>query len=84
MQALLEESGLAKKLSMQLEAIEYCDELAKQLLAHSKSLDGFYKTLQKAVKSVPPKSDTWYEETLEKVDAKFKWFEGAKVGEVKS
>lgn len=80
MQAILDESGLAKKLGMQLEAVEYCDELATQLMQHAHSLDGYYKTLQKGLRADPPKSESWFQDTLEKVEGKFKWFEKAKAG----
>lgn len=82
---LLDESGLAKKLGMQLETLEFCDEMSKQLLQHATSLDGFYKQLHKAVRADPPKSDSWFQDTFDKLDAKFQWFAKVKAwGEVEA
>ena len=78
---VLADATLARKLSMQLEPVEYATELSQMLLSHAVSMEALYKEFQeKTRKGVS--EDKEYRKLYKAYNEKAAWFENAKAGQL--
>ncbi|CAK9058346.1 30S ribosomal protein S6 [Durusdinium trenchii] len=76
--ATLDQAAKARKISLELQGVEYASELSQQLKQHAVLMEKFFLALQKAVGKQPPCMKT-LKELITQVDAKFHWYAKAEV-----
>ena len=81
MDSILSQSGEARKMSLALKHVAYSGELEGQMMAHSLSMEKIYATCQETIANKDePNESSKFKKLVQKVEAKFAWFEKAKVG----
>ena len=76
LQSVLDESTKARKVSVQLKGMEFADQLAKELLKHSSTMEDLYGELKKATNQPQPDEQVILK-IMEKVEACQNWFKKA-------
>ena len=83
LQPVLDEATKARQKSIQLQGMQFADELASQLLKHGTLMENLYTELKNNLSLDPPDEDK-VSHTMGKIQLKQKWYEKAEAGSLTS
>ena len=75
-QSVLDESTKARKTGVQLQGVEFADQLATELLKHSAKMENLYHELKTAT-SIPNPDETKISKIMENVELSQNWYKKA-------
>lgn len=79
LQGVLDKATKARTRSIQLQGMDFADELSKQLLTHAGEMETIYAKLKSAVSKDAP-DEAAIQTILSEIESKNKWYDKAEAG----